>query len=584
MLIQPALRDFGQIHGRVVGDGPAQDLEGPSSFLAAGVKDHSIDEFREVRVIGRAHVLRGEPEDHLMVCSVPLFPLLRELLFQLLAGAQADEFYRDVRRAHYLDHLPCQVGDGDGAAHLEDVGAVALGHRPGLQDQGDRLGDGHEVPDHVRVRDRYGAAGLYLLAEGRNDGAAATEHVPEADRGVDRLRVLQGEFSDDHLGQAFGRAHHVDGTYGLVGRDVDKLARPIGPRRTGDVEGAEDVVDDGLGCLLLHHGDVFVGGRMEDELWPEGLEGEADALRVRDVANEDLRVVEVLAPQLGIQIVQAALVPVGHNLHLCGGADGGAPDPIHLFPAGLGHGYDDLVYAVLGDEIFEVLYHPEDRRALYVPAYLDGRPADEADDLCLGRSRAPDVPGERHARLAGSDDNRPRPAPDLPQGHLVEDPRIETHGDELHIGEYGPHQRYRERDGVEVHEAKTPGTHTDYRQGEAAGRHRSRAQNPHPLVDAGVAQDALVDPVGVQEQHERERREHRERPEERPERGTPRRVSCDADDERNGERLDDYEGVDEHRRTAPERRRRAVEGPLQPVHAIQEPLPDPLQKPHRSVY
>ena len=121
---------------------------------------------------------------------------------------------------------------------------------------------------------------------------------------------LQGEFSDHHLGQAFGRAHHVDGTYGLVGRDVDKLARPIGPRRTGDVEGAEDVVDDGLGCLLLHHGDVFVGGRVEDELWPEGLEGEADALRVRDVADEDLRVVEVLAPQLRVQIVQAALVPV----------------------------------------------------------------------------------------------------------------------------------------------------------------------------------------------------------------------------------------------------------------------------------
>src|SRR4029450_831042 len=54
----------------------------------------------------------------------------------------------------------------------------------------------------------------------------------------------------------------------------------------------------------------------------------------------------------------------------------------------------------------------------------------------------------RPRRAPGSDDHRPRPAPDLPQGHLVEDPRIETHGDELHIGEYGPHQRYRERDGV----------------------------------------------------------------------------------------------------------------------------------------
>ncbi len=252
--------------------------------------------------------------------------------------------------------------------------------------------------------------------------------------------------------------------------------------------------------------------------------------------------------------------------------------------AGLGHGYDDLVYAVLGDEAFEVLDHPEDRRALYVPADLDGRPADEAHDLRLGRSRAPDVPGERHARLAGSDDSRPRPAPDLPQGHLVEDPRIEPHGDELHIGEYGPHQRYRERDGVELHDPESPGTHTEYRQEEAAGRHRRRAQNPHALVDAGVAQDALVDPVPVQEQHERERREHGERPEQCARTADSSRVSGERGRERNGERLDDYEGVDEHRRPAPERGRRAVEGPLQPVHTTQEPLPDPLQKPHSPTF
>src|SRR4029450_8665283 len=110
-------------------------------------------------------------------------------------------------------------------------------------------------------------------------------------------------------------------------------------------------------------------------------------------------------------------------------------DPIHLLPAGLGHSYNDLVYAVLGDEIFEVLYDPGGRRALYVPASLDRRPADEADDLCLGRSRAPDVPGERHARLAGSDDGRPRPAPDLPQRHLVEEPMMQPQRDELQVCE-----------------------------------------------------------------------------------------------------------------------------------------------------
>ena len=53
------------------------------------------------------------------------------------------------------------------------------------------------------------------------------------------------------------------------------------------------------------------------------------------------------------------------------------------------------------------------------------------------------------------DDGRPRPAPDLPQRHLVEDPRVEPHGDELHVGEYRADQRYRERDGVGLHDPET---------------------------------------------------------------------------------------------------------------------------------
>ena len=76
-------------------------------------------------------------------------------------------------------HLPGKVGDTHGAAHLEDVGAVGAGHRAGLQDQGDRLGDRHKVPDHLGVSDGDGAAGLYLLLEGRHHGAAASSTLPK---------------------------------------------------------------------------------------------------------------------------------------------------------------------------------------------------------------------------------------------------------------------------------------------------------------------------------------------------------------------------------------------------------------------
>src|SRR5215207_4817460 len=86
---------------------------------------------------------------------------------------------------------------------------------------------------------------------------------------------------------------------------------------------------------------------------------------------------------------------------------------LHLLSPCLGHGYDDLVYAVLGDESFEVLDHPEDRSALDVPANLRGRRTDETHDLRLGRRRAPDMPGERHTSLSRPHDGRPRPASDL---------------------------------------------------------------------------------------------------------------------------------------------------------------------------
>ncbi len=88
------------------------------------------------------------------------------------------------------------------------------------------------------------------------------------------------------------------------------LLSPVGPGGAGDVERAEDVVDDGLGRLQLHHRDVLVGGGVEDELRPEALEGEADALGVGHVADEGLSVEEVVAVQLLVQVVEAALVAV----------------------------------------------------------------------------------------------------------------------------------------------------------------------------------------------------------------------------------------------------------------------------------
>src|SRR4028119_143749 len=243
-------------------------------------------------------------------------------------------------------------------------------------------------------------------------------------------------------------------------------------------------------------------------------------------------------------------------------AGGGAPDQVHLLPACLRYGYDDLIYAVLGDDLPEVRDHPKDRRAFYVPTDLGGRLADEAHHLRLRGRRAPDVSGERHAGLLRPHDGRPRPATDLPQGELVEHARVEPHGHELHISEHRTHQRQGGRNGVGVHDAKTVRPYREHGDKEPPGGYGRRAQHPHTLVDAGVAQDALVDPALVQQQHESQRREDRERQERAPE--FRWHVAREPKEQGDRERFDDYQGVHEHRRPAPEGRRRP-------------PHPDPRQ-------
>ena len=96
---------------------------------------------------------------------------------------------------------------------------------------------------------------------------------------------------------------------GLTALSVETLMNLLAHGRPADVAGTEDVVGYGLRGLQLHHRHVLVGRGVEGQ--PAGaLEDEAHALGDRDVANEDLRVVEVLAPELLVQVVEPALVSI----------------------------------------------------------------------------------------------------------------------------------------------------------------------------------------------------------------------------------------------------------------------------------
>ena len=97
-------------------------------------------------------------------------------------------------------------------------------------------------------------------AGGAEDIAEAHGHEP----GFARVRDLEG--LEIHLGQAFGGAHDAGGVDGLVRGDQDEAVDTVFQGEFGQPGGAEAVVLDGFAGLMLHHGHVFVGGGVEDDV------------------------------------------------------------------------------------------------------------------------------------------------------------------------------------------------------------------------------------------------------------------------------------------------------------------------------
>ena len=106
-----------------------------------------------------------------------------DFLVELLARTESGVFDLDVLadlEAGERDHLPGEVVDLDGFAHVEGEYLIALGQGHGLHDEAAGLGNGHEVAGDAGIGDRDGAAFLDLLAETRDDGAVGAEDVAEA--------------------------------------------------------------------------------------------------------------------------------------------------------------------------------------------------------------------------------------------------------------------------------------------------------------------------------------------------------------------------------------------------------------------
>ena len=241
--------------------------------------------------------------DLLMEGGLGVFQLIEDFLVELFAFAETRVLDFHVLGVGEGDHALCKVCNPDRSTHVEDeyFAAVTLG--AGLENQLAGLWDEHEETDDAFVGNRDGTAVLDLLLEQRDNGAVGTQDVAET-RGdelsvlarlVPCLPALEGfhlelavKALDVDFTDALGAAHYVGGIHSLVRRNHDELLDAVFDGHIGNDLGAVDVVHDGLGRIVLHHGDVLVCGRMEYVIRKEVPENEIHPGAAADAGDDNL--------------------------------------------------------------------------------------------------------------------------------------------------------------------------------------------------------------------------------------------------------------------------------------------------------
>ncbi|MNE58237.1 hypothetical protein D3C80_1532550 [compost metagenome] len=123
---------------------------------------------------------------------------------------------------------------------------------------------------------RQRAACLDLLAEQRDNRTGRAQHIAEANHGeaglVDTRHPcvvteenrcqLQTERLQDQFSQSLGTSHDIGGAHGLVGRNEYEVTHPRLQGSLCGVQGADDIVQQPFGNIVLDHGYMLVGSRV----------------------------------------------------------------------------------------------------------------------------------------------------------------------------------------------------------------------------------------------------------------------------------------------------------------------------------
>ena len=351
---------------RVIGLHDLLDLFPDAGFLVGVGGFHEVFEgFQELFLVEGQRLSDIDQ----VVVRLPQAFLDHEFLFiELFAGTQARVFDLDVDvrfESGKPDQVSGEISNLHRRSHVQHEDLPAVGVGACQHDQGNRLRNGHEVTDDVRMGNRDGAALLDLLFEDRDNGAVGAQDIAEADGDefrfdvfklflvfffADVLQTFMGEDLrdlicfvfldllvkglDDHLAQALACAHDVRGVHGLVRGDQDKALASVDHGRIGGLVGTDRVVLDGFAGTVLHERDMLVRGGVVNDLRPVGFKDFEHPAAVSDGADEGNQVqFRILLLQLQLDAVGVVFVNIkddqllrlmGRDLPAQFGADGSA--------------------------------------------------------------------------------------------------------------------------------------------------------------------------------------------------------------------------------------------------------------------
>ena len=234
----------------------------------------------QVADIGRDTVIAAQ------VLGMEHFFARQKGLVEFLAVARADHPDGIIRLQEGLERQGEGLERGGGGLLNKDIAGPGI--LIGIQDQVNRIVNGHHKTGHVRIGDGEGLAGLDLAQEEWDDRAARGHDVAVARTAEDGAggTVHAGLGNHELFHKGLRHAHGIDGIDGLIGAEHDHVPYPAGQGGVHDVFGPESIGAQGLKREELAGGHLLESSGVENII--HALQGRQQAIGIAHIPDDEL--------------------------------------------------------------------------------------------------------------------------------------------------------------------------------------------------------------------------------------------------------------------------------------------------------